>query len=269
MIFLAEAFTRPAMMHTLGKVGFTQSYTYFTWRNTAAELREYLTELSGPPAAYMRPNFWPNTPDILHEFLQYGGPGAFKLRAVLASTMTPSWGIYSGYELCEHVAVRAGSEEYLDSEKYQYRPRDWAAHDAPVHRPVPDPAEPDPARAPGPAPAAQHRLPPRRRRHGALLQPTARGGLHSRRSRGPDHRRREPRRARGSGDDPPPGHAGARHGLGGHVRGARPAHRGEVRLGRARLRQARPVRQPRPRSPRLAYQQGGARWPASTSRVPV
>jgi starch synthase (maltosyl-transferring) len=127
VIFLAEAFTRPAMMHTLGKVGFTQSYTYFTWRNTAAELREYLTELSGPPAAYMRPNFWPNTPDILHEFLQYGGPGAFRLRAVLASTMTPSWGVYSGYELCEHVAVRAGSEEYLDSEKYQYRPRDWAA----------------------------------------------------------------------------------------------------------------------------------------------
>jgi starch synthase (maltosyl-transferring) len=126
VIFLAEAFTRPAMMHTLGKVGFTQSYTYFTWRNTAAELREYLTELSGPPAAYMRPNFWPNTPDILHEFLQYGGPAAFRLRAVLASTLTPSWGVYSGYELCEHVAVRAGSEEYLDSEKYQYRPRDWA-----------------------------------------------------------------------------------------------------------------------------------------------
>src|SRR4051794_32159055 len=127
VIFLAEAFTRPAMMHTLGKVGFQQSYTYFTWRTTAPELREYLTELSGPPAAYMRPNFWPNTPDILHEFLQYGGPAAFKLRAVLASTLSPSWGVYSGYELCEHVAVRAGSEEYLDSEKYQYRPRDWAA----------------------------------------------------------------------------------------------------------------------------------------------
>src|SRR4051794_23454113 len=127
VIFLAEAFTRPAMMHTLGKVGFQQSYTYFTWRTTPAELREYLTELSGPPAAYMRPNFWPNTPDILHEFLQYGGPAAFKLRAVLASTLSPSWGVYSGYELCEHVAVRAGSEEYLDSEKYQYRPRDWAA----------------------------------------------------------------------------------------------------------------------------------------------
>ena len=127
VIFLAEAFTRPAMMHTLGKVGFTQSYTYFTWRNTPAEMREYLTELSGEAASYMRPNFWPNTPDILHEFLQYGGPAAFKLRAVLASTLSPSWGVYSGYELCEHVAVRAGSEEYLDSEKYQYRPRDWDA----------------------------------------------------------------------------------------------------------------------------------------------
>jgi len=127
VIFLAEAFTRPAMMHTLATVGFQQSYTYFTWRNTAWELRAYLTELSGAAAASMRPNFWPNTPDILHEFLQYGGPAAFKLRAVLATTMSPSWGMYSGYELCEHVAVRAGSEEYLDSEKYQYRPRDWAA----------------------------------------------------------------------------------------------------------------------------------------------
>jgi starch synthase (maltosyl-transferring) len=127
VLFLAEAFTRPAMMHTLGKVGFQQSYTYFTWRNAAWELREYLTELSGEAANYMRPNFWPNTPDILHEFLQYGGPAAFMLRAVLASTLSPSWGMYSGYELCEHVALRAGSEEYLDSEKYQYRPRDWAA----------------------------------------------------------------------------------------------------------------------------------------------
>jgi starch synthase (maltosyl-transferring) len=127
VLFLAEAFTRPAMMHTLGKVGFHQSYTYFTWRNAPWELREYLTELSGEAANYMRPNFWPNTPDILHEFLQYGGPAAFMLRAVLASTLSPSWGMYSGYELCEHVAVRAGSEEYLDSEKYQYRPRDWAA----------------------------------------------------------------------------------------------------------------------------------------------
>jgi starch synthase (maltosyl-transferring) len=127
ILFLAEAFTRPPMMHTLGKIGFQQSYTYFTWRTGKQEIREYITELTGQPAAYMRPCFWPNTPDILHEFLQYGGPAAFKLRAVLASTLSPCWGMYSGYELCEHVAVRHGSEEYLDSEKYQYRPRDWAA----------------------------------------------------------------------------------------------------------------------------------------------
>ncbi|HEY6798570.1 MAG TPA: alpha-1,4-glucan--maltose-1-phosphate maltosyltransferase [Kineosporiaceae bacterium] len=129
ILFLAEAFTRPAMMHTLAKIGFHQSYTYFTWRTAKGELTEYLTELSGDAANYMTPNFWPNTPDILHEFLQYGGPAAFTLRAVLAATLSPSWGVYSGYELCEHVAVRAGSEEYLDSEKYQYRPRDWAAYE--------------------------------------------------------------------------------------------------------------------------------------------
>jgi starch synthase (maltosyl-transferring) len=125
VLFLAEAFTRPAMMATLGKVGFHQSYTYFTWRNTAEELIEYLTELSGPAAAYMRPNFFANTPDILHEYLQHGGQAAFKIRAVLASMLSPSWGIYSGYELCESTPLRPGSEEYLDSEKFQYRPRDW------------------------------------------------------------------------------------------------------------------------------------------------
>ena len=125
VLFLAEAFTRPAMMGALGKVGFHQSYTYFTWRNTKDELTEYLTELSGPAAAYMRPNFFANTPDILHEYLQHGGPAAFKIRAVLASMLGPTWGIYSGYELCESTPLRPGSEEYLDSEKYQYRPRDW------------------------------------------------------------------------------------------------------------------------------------------------
>jgi starch synthase (maltosyl-transferring) len=129
VLFLAEAFTRPAIMHTLAKAGFHQSYTYFTWRTTKDDLTEYLTELAGAAADYMRPNFWPNTPDILHDFLQYGGPAAFKLRAVLASTLSPSWGMYSGYELCEHVAVRQGSEEYLDSEKYQYRPRDWHSYE--------------------------------------------------------------------------------------------------------------------------------------------
>ncbi|MFF1768656.1 alpha-1,4-glucan--maltose-1-phosphate maltosyltransferase [Streptomyces sp. NPDC058249] len=127
VIFLAEAFTRPAMMHTLAAVGFQQSYTYFTWRNTKDELTEYLTELSGDAAAYMRPNFFVNTPDILHEFLQQGGRPAFELRAVLAATLAPTWGVYSGYELCENAPLRVGSEEYLNSEKYQLRPRDWAS----------------------------------------------------------------------------------------------------------------------------------------------
>ena len=126
VLFLAEAFTRPAMMHTLAKIGFHQSYTYFTWRNTAAELAGYLRELAGPAAAYMRPNFFVNTPDILCEYLQFAGPAAFRVRAVLAATASPSWGVYSGYELCENLPAAPGvSEEYLDSEKYQYRPRNW------------------------------------------------------------------------------------------------------------------------------------------------
>ncbi|MFJ9718605.1 alpha-1,4-glucan--maltose-1-phosphate maltosyltransferase [Streptomyces sp. NPDC101213] len=127
VIFLAEAFTRPAMMHTLAQIGFQQSYTYFTWRNTKEELTEYLTELSGEAAGYMRPNFFPSTPDILHAHLQHGGRPAFEARAVLAATLSPAWGLYSGYELCENTPLRPGSEEYLDSEKYQLRPRDWDA----------------------------------------------------------------------------------------------------------------------------------------------
>jgi starch synthase (maltosyl-transferring) len=127
VIFLAEAFTRPAMMKVLAKVGFTQSYTYFTWRNGKAELEEYLNELAHSESAeYMRPNFFVNTPDILHAYLQHGGPAAFKVRAVLAAMLSPSWGVYSGYELFEDQALRPGSEEYLDSEKYQYKPRDWS-----------------------------------------------------------------------------------------------------------------------------------------------
>jgi starch synthase (maltosyl-transferring) len=125
VIFLAEAFTRPAMMHALAAIGFHQSYTYFTWRNTAAELTEYMTELAGPAAAYMRPNFFVNTPDILCQYLQHAGPSAFAVRAVLASMLSPSWGVYSGYELGENIPLVPGSEEYLDSEKYAYRPRDW------------------------------------------------------------------------------------------------------------------------------------------------
>jgi starch synthase (maltosyl-transferring) len=127
VIFLAEAFTRPAMMHTLGKIGFQQSYTYFTWRNEKAQLEDYLRELSGPAADYMRPNFFVNTPDILPAYLQYGGPPAFKIRAVLAATLSAAWGVYAGYEQFEHLALQPGSEEYLDSEKYQFRPRDWSS----------------------------------------------------------------------------------------------------------------------------------------------
>ncbi|MDM4718307.1 alpha-1,4-glucan--maltose-1-phosphate maltosyltransferase [Micromonospora sp. WMMA1363] len=132
VLFLAEAFTRPAMMHGLGKVGFTQSYTYFTWRTSAAQMREYCAELVAA-VDYMRPNFWPNTPDILHESLQHGGPPMFKIRAVLAALLSPSWGMYAGYELFEHVA-RPGAEEYLDNEKYELRP---GTGRAPRHRGVP------------------------------------------------------------------------------------------------------------------------------------
>lgn len=124
VLFLSEAFTKPTMMHHLAKIGFTQSYTYFTWKTEKWELEEYGRELV-EAAHYMRPNFFVNTPDILHESLQQGGPAMFKIRAVLASMLSPTWGVYSGYELCENVAVREGSEEYLDSEKYQLRPRDW------------------------------------------------------------------------------------------------------------------------------------------------
>jgi starch synthase (maltosyl-transferring) len=127
VLFLAEAFARPAVMQRLAKIGFSQSYTYFTWRNTAWELGQYLTELSQTEMVdWFRPNFWVNTPDILHATLQHGGPPAFRMRAVLAAITGPSWGMYSGYELCEATALREGSEEYLDSEKYQLRPRDWS-----------------------------------------------------------------------------------------------------------------------------------------------
>jgi starch synthase (maltosyl-transferring) len=124
VIFLAEAFTRPAMMHTLAKVGFTQSYTYFTWRTGKQELTDYALELYDA-ARYMRPNFFVNTPDILHASLVHGGRPLFAIRAVLAAMLSPSWGVYSGYELFENVPLREGSEEYLDSEKYQLRPRDF------------------------------------------------------------------------------------------------------------------------------------------------
>lgn len=128
IIFLAEAFTRPETMHTLGKIGFHQSYTYFTWRNTKEELETYLNELAGEMSPFYRPNFWVNTPDINPTFTQCGSASAFAIRAVLAATLTPSWGVYSGFELYEHQPLRQGGEEYLDSEKFEYRPRDYNAY---------------------------------------------------------------------------------------------------------------------------------------------
>ena len=124
VIFLAEAFTRPTMMHTLGKVGYHQSYTYFTWRESAKELREYLEELV-ESAPYMRPSFWPTTHDILTPFMTSGGRQAFALRAILAAALVPTWGIYTGYELVEDVP-RPGAQEQIDNEKYEYKPRDFA-----------------------------------------------------------------------------------------------------------------------------------------------
>ena len=129
-IFLAEAFTRPTVMYHLAKLGFTQSYSYFTWRNTKAELEDYFTELAtGEVREYFRPNLFANTPDILHAYLQQGGPAAFSVRLILAATLGATYGIYSGFELCEHRAV-PGTEEYQESEKYQIRHWDW---DRPGH----------------------------------------------------------------------------------------------------------------------------------------
>lgn len=126
VVFLAEAFTRPAMLCSLAQVGFQQSYSYFTWRNTKEELEEFLTGISHEHAAYLRPNLFVNTPDILTEYLQFGGPAAYKIRAAIAATAAPSWGVYAGYELFENVA-RPGSEENIDNEKYEYKARDFAA----------------------------------------------------------------------------------------------------------------------------------------------
>ena len=125
VIFLAEAFTRPAMMHSLGKAGFHQSYTYFTWRTSKFELTEYGREVSHTTSAFFRPNFWVNTPDINPFHLHSGNPAMFALRAVLASTLSPSWGMYAGYELYEHRPFKEGGEEYMDSEKYEIKVRDW------------------------------------------------------------------------------------------------------------------------------------------------
>ena len=126
VIFLSEAFTRPKVMAKLAEVGFSQSYTYFTWRTHKGELREYVEELAyGPAADYLRPNFWPNTPDILSGPLRLGHAGVFKQRFVLAATLSPSYGIYSGYELCENEPASEFNEEYRHSEKYEVKHRDF------------------------------------------------------------------------------------------------------------------------------------------------
>jgi starch synthase (maltosyl-transferring) len=129
VVFLAEAFTRPALLQGLAKVGFQQSYTYFTWRNTKEELEEFFDGLAHDTADFLRPNLFVNTPDILSEYLQFGGPAAFKIRAALAATAAPTWGVYSGFELYESVA-RPGAEENIDNEKYEYRPREHAKAEA-------------------------------------------------------------------------------------------------------------------------------------------
>jgi len=125
VIFLAEAFTNPSMMRALGEAGFQQSYTYFTWRNSKGEIIEYLNELSGQASAYFRPNFFVNTPDILPLNVQTGSNRSFDIRATLAATLSPTWGVYAGFELYENTPTKPGAEEYLNSEKYEYRPRDW------------------------------------------------------------------------------------------------------------------------------------------------
>ncbi len=125
VVFLAEAFTAPALMHALGKAGFHQSYTYFTWRTSKSELIEYGREVATHTSAYFRPNFWVNTPDINPFHLHSGNPAIFALRAVLASTLSPSWGMYAGYEIYEHLAFKVDGEEYVDSEKYEIKVRDW------------------------------------------------------------------------------------------------------------------------------------------------
>jgi len=131
VLFLAEAFTRPAMMSKLAEIGFSQSYTYFTWRHGKDELTEYVTDLAhGPLADVMRPNFWPNTPDILGGVLRHGNRAAFLLRYLLAATLTPNYGVYSGYELRENEPASDANEEYLFSEKYEVKSRDWDRPDS-------------------------------------------------------------------------------------------------------------------------------------------
>ena len=206
VLFLSEAFTRPAVMRYLAKAGFTQSYTYFTWRNTKAELTEYFTELTtGEAREYLRPNLFANTPDILHAYLQHGGRPAFEARLLLAATLGASYGIYSGFELCEGQAI-PGTEEYADSEKYQFRKWDW---DRPGNiAELVAPRQRDPPRAS--RAAVRHArcgfTPPTTPRSSptASARPTARSGCSiDRQPRSAAHAARARRRARRSGPTTP------------------------------------------------------------------
>ena len=165
MLFLAEAFTRPARLFGLARLGFTQSYTYFTWRTTKAELAEFAL-MHAERADECRPNLFVNTPDILHESLQTGGPAMFAIRATLASTFSPTWGVYSGYELYEWRAGQAGQRGVPALREVRAAPARLRRRggDRQLAGAVPDPAQRDPARAPGAAAAARHPLPPGRQR---------------------------------------------------------------------------------------------------------
>ena len=260
VLFLSEAFTKPPMMHALGAVGFHQSYTYFTWRTARWELEDYLREVSSETDHLMRPNFFVNTPDILHAYLQYGGPAAFKIRAAIAATSVPSWGVYAGYELFEHVAVKPGSEEYLDSEKYQIRIRDWEAAEAEGRSLAPYLTRLNETRRAHPALQRLRNLTIHSSDDENILvfSKTRRDGRH--RDRGG-----QPRPARSARDHGPPRPARTRTRLGRHVRRARRDHGRDLALGPAQLRRLDPPRRARAR----ARGPGGARHDRRDSRRAV
>ena len=240
VLFLAEAFTAPAMMAKLAEIGFSQSYTYFTWRHEPWELREYVTELTHPPLVeYMRPSFWPNTPDILDDHLRHAPPSAFALRFILAATLVPLYGIYSGYELCENEPADDTTTEYRHSEKYELRARDYKQEPslAPLIRTVNEIRRNHPD---GVVPA-RHPVPPQRQRAAPCLHARPRG-------------RRPAPRGRHPGPAPGAGHLGAtrprrRRPLAGALPPPRRAHRRPLHLGgRRRLRASRPDRPARSRT---------------------
>ena len=259
-------------MHTLGKVGFHAVATRTSPGATRKpELSEYLTELSGEAARYMRPNFWPNTPDILHAYLQYGGPAAFKLRAVLAAHAVAVLGRLLRLRAVRERRRRPGSEEYLDNEKYQYRPRDWAATaEAGRIAPYLTGSTGSGAQHPALQRLRNINLPPRRRRRRPVYSRRLEAHLHRRRHRRHRDRRRQPGPARRAGDAVHLDMPALGMGWADDVRGARPAQRGQLPLGRARLRPARPVRTTPPTcctSPDQVGAMPGCQ--ASTSPVPV